>query len=166
MKKSFVDKILTEAAETEHLLDRFQSRFTSTNSFAVGYEASPMNYVTVGTYTLPEPTQQLINQNVNLIKNYNFPRNKDLGIKIVDLNIDKNKVDYKDEDAKIKSKQFPLVIVDASGSNGNVVYGIVRKNVFTTLYFGKNYIPQTTQKLQVDFLVSNLKQAIEQQKIR
>ena len=162
---NIVDKILFEATETQHLLDRLYTRFTSTSSLPVGYEYSPMNYKTVGTYDIPDNLKIAMKDNIDLIKNFNFPKNKDFAIKIVEINIDKSKVNYTSGD-KSQTQNNPLVFVDINGSNGNAVYGIVRRNDFTTIYFGKSYVPQTKEKLRVDFMISNLRAAIEQKKIR
>ena len=163
IRKTLVERILLEAEDTEHALQRFKQRFTQ-NLLTVGYEISPAIYMPVGTYNLPDNIKAVISETIELILNFNFPKKKDYGVKIVDVIIDKNKVEYISESKKEECINEKLVFL-AEGSNGNSVYAIIRENKYKTIYYAKNYIPQTKEKLRVDVMINDLKKSIEKKSI-
>jgi hypothetical protein len=149
-----VDKILKEAAVDQHYIDRLYDRILNVDEVKVGIEVSTAQYQIVGTYTIPENLKTIFKDNIAMIESYPFPKNKSYGVKVLDINIDRNKVHYNSATGAKMSFKNPLVIVDeTTNSNGNVVYAIIRQNKLETIYFGKSYVPQTTDKMRVDAIV-------------
>lgn len=163
---NFIRKILQEAEESAHALERISSRFLSTDNLNVGYEINKGIYKTVGTYSIPENIKEVMRTTFAQIKKYNFPKSKDLAIKVADIIIDKNKVNYLSDAAKQEAKPETLVFVDVDGSNGNSIYAIVRQNNLTTIYLAKSYVAIDVNKLRVDFTIKNLGKAIQNNTIR
>ena len=163
MRKTLIDRILFEALDTEHALTRFKERINQ-SSFVVGYEASPQNYIAVGTFEIPENIKTIVSQTVDLILNYNFPKKKSYGIKVLEINIDKNKIAYYNPSLKEDAKMQKLILL-AKESNGNVVYVIIRENNYRTIYYAKSYVAQTKEKLDVDVIISNLPLSIEKKTV-
>lgn len=154
-----IAKILSEAVKDEHYIERLYDRLIKPNEVEVGFENenSVGIYTAVGTYVIPTLIKQQIIENIKLIEEYNFPKRKSFGIQIAFIPVDKTKVKYFSEDLKNISKSQTLVLVDEkTGSNGNLVYAIVRDNVLTTIYFAKSYVAQDKIKLNVDAIVKNM----------
>lgn len=163
-----IRKILSESVPKEHYLDRLYDRFLNQDTLLVGYEkkGSVGEYEEVGTYILPSELKAQILENAKLVEGYNFPKGKSFGIQIGTIPIDKSKVSYFSEEAKLQSKDKTLLFLDRkTESNGNLVYAIVRDNQIITIYFAKNYVPQDATKLQVDGIIKNM-DVIRQRKVR
>ena len=107
-----VDKILKEAAVDQHYIERLADRILNVSKVNVGVETSIANYQIVGTYQIPENLKAIFRDNIALIESYPFPKNKSYGVKVLDINIDRNKVDYNSATGAKMSFQTPLVIVD------------------------------------------------------
>jgi hypothetical protein len=155
--RKIIREFLQEAFAEEHYVKRLFDRIINRTDLPVGYEipGSVGQYIIVGTYAIPEDIKSQIIGNVGLIEKYNFPKNKDYGVKIIDIRIDRNAVRFESDQLKNESLNRPLVIVDAeTKSNGNVIYAIIRENSLRTFYFAKSYIKQTTEKLRVDVVTS------------
>lgn len=159
--KSFIKNrlnILLEARFSDHLLTRFTSRILNADVVLVGYEldGSVGQYKIVGTYKIPQLVKTQIEDNIRKVANTNFAKNSDYGVQIGYIPIQPQAVQFT-HGSLDECKGRTLVIVDeGSNSNGNVVYLIVRQDVGTTVYFGKNYVPQTTQKMKVDAIIKNI----------
>lgn len=163
-----IRNILSEAFQEEHYKERLYDRFLNQSVLTVGYEipGSVGQYEIVGTFVLPENIKNQILENAKLVEDYKFPANKDYGVQIGVIPIDKNQVSYFDESLKEKAKKYTLLFVDEkTQSNGNLVYAIVRQNRLVTIYFAKNYVAQDTTKLRVDAIIKNM-DVIKQKKVR
>lgn len=159
---------IKEAIQSIHYSERLYDRFLNRSELVVGYEipGTRGEYEEVGTYILPDNIKQEIRSKAKIIEDYNFPKGKDYGILLSNVMIDKNKVNYYNETLKDESKNKSLLFIDRqTKSNGTVVYAIVRSNEIFTIYFAKNYVPQTTEKLRVDAIIKNIN-VITQGKIR
>lgn len=152
-----IQKILEESLSDEHAEERLFGRILNRESLPVGYEihGSIGQYVVTGTYAIPMTIKNQVIENVNLIKKYNFPKNKSFGVKIAEFRIDRSAVIFASEQLKSDSVNKILVIVDEeTNSNGNIIYAIIRENILKTFYFAKSYIKQTPEKLRVDVVTS------------
>ena len=141
----------------QHYEDRLFTRVLNRIDLPVGYEipGSMGQYVVVGTYTIPQEIKNQVIENVDLIKKYQFPKNKDFGVKITEFRIDRNAVNFDSEQLKTDSLNKTLVIIDNdTNSNGNVIYAIIRENTLKTFYFAKSYVKQTPEKLRVAVVTS------------
>lgn len=157
--KKAIRKILFESMKDSHYIERLYDRFLREKLLVVGYEipGSIGQYEEVGTYILPENIKSQIIENAKIVENATFPKAKSYGVQLASINIDKTKVNYYSEELKELSKKPILVFVDReTESNGNLVYAIVRENTLKTIYFAKNYIQQTPEKLRVDAILKNM----------
>lgn len=157
--KNTIKKVILESMLDPHYQERLYDRFLNRDVITVGYEipGTMGEYEIVGEYKIPAAVKLQIAGNAELVEKYNFPKNKSYGIKVSDIPIDKNQVQYFSEELKQKSKSSILVFVDEkTNSNGNVIYAIVRNNTLVTIYFGKNYVSQDANKLRVDFMLKKL----------
>lgn len=143
------------ATIAKHFIEQNLLRITSDITFNVGYERSTANYVSVGQYIIPKNITEVIQNNINEIVKINFPKNQSFGIKLTQIPINpKDIINYQ----KPEGSTNAYVIIDSvSNSNGNVIYAIVRHNTLITIYFGKSYIQQTPQKLNVDYIIADIK---------
>jgi hypothetical protein len=163
-----IRKIIREAFSDEHYTERLYDRFLNKSILTVGYEIPGTigEYEEVGTYVMPENIKAQILENAKLVEGYSFPKGKSFGIQIGMIPIDKNKVEYFDDNLREQAKKHTLVIVDrATQSNGNLVFLIVRNNEITTVYFAKSYVPQDAAKMKVDGIIKSM-DAIRQKKVR
>lgn len=168
LRKQIRQQILAEAQLDLHYQERLYDRFLNKDILTVGFELPNTRgeYMPVGTYVLPEAIKAQIVANAQLVENYNFPRAKSFGVQIASVNIDRNQVNYIGESEKQASIGKPLVFIDEkTGSNGNVVFLIVRENQVKTIYFAKSYVVQDATKLRVDVIVKSM-DALRDKKIR
>jgi len=155
--RQVIRKILIEALLEPHFNERLVERFLNRDFINVGYDKSitHVDYEVVGEYKIPEQIKEQIYNDVKIIENFNFPKNKSFGIKLTQIVIDKNQVVYNSEESKENAKNKKLIFVDdVTGSNGDVAYAIIRENKAITIYFGKSYIKQTADKLKVDVVAN------------
>lgn len=161
-----IRELLKEVILDEHAAQRLKERLLSPNGYEVGFEDTPMNYIKIGQYFIPDNIKQSILSKVDILKNKSFPKNKDFGVKLDIIPIDINSIKFYDDfnTANIKGKQL-LLIPGGSESNGTVYYAIIRDNIMKTFMLMKNYIKIDSQKLRVDYIVSNW-DTIIQNKVR
>lgn len=163
-----IRKVLEEAFSEPHYMDRLYDRLLNKESITVGYEIPGTigEYEVVGTYKLPEAIKMQILENAKLIETYTFPKNKSYGIQLGGIPIDKTKVEYLTPELAEQAKKHSLLFVDeATQSNGNLIYAIVRENKIITVYYAKNYVAQDATKLKVDAIIKNM-DVIKQKKVR
>ena len=156
--RQIIREYIEEAFTGEHSLERLKDRFIDKKQLIVGYELEDSigEYKTLGTYNLSNDEKEDIIRKYNFISNYQFSPEKSYGIRLAYLNIDPKKINFfSDEDKKDSINKKLLFVDENTNSNGNEIYAIVRENVITTIYFAKNYIPQTTSKLRVDNIIKN-----------
>lgn len=159
---------INEAELTKHVtIERFRQRFLDPAPKRVGYEiGSGGRYVQVGSKKIDSVELDTISNRMNIIEKYNFPKNKSFAVKIYDAFIRPESVDFDSEESKLKSKGKPLVFVDPeTGSNGNIVYIIIRENKAVTIFFAKSYVMIDAKKFDVDVIVKDFDKIIEK-KIR
>lgn len=158
--RKIVREVLSEATRDPHYEERFYDRFLNRDQHIVGYEieGSRGEYREVGTYVLPDLVKNQILENAKIIEGYNFPKNKSYGVQLVNIIIDRNRVQYFDPQSKLDAQGKSLIFVDESTeSNGNLIFAIIRENEIKTIYFAKNYVPQDANKLRVDAIIKNMK---------
>ena len=97
-----IQEILREALIDEHAEHRLFNRILNRTDLPVGFEISGSigQYVIVGTYAITKDVKTQVLENVDLIKKYNFPKNKDFGVKITEFRIDRNLVIFESEQLK------------------------------------------------------------------
>jgi hypothetical protein len=149
---------LIEADSKDHSLDRLSKRFIDRVDLEVGYELNDSvgEYKVVGTYSLNQEERDEIKRKYRFIEKYKFDSKKSFGVKLAEIEIDPKRINYYSKDNMEDSLGKNLLFVDKkTNSNGNVVFAIIRDNSIVTIYFGKNYVPQTTKKMNVDFVIKN-----------
>jgi len=156
--RKIVIEILKEAFSGGHSLDRLSERFIDRENLQVGYEkeGSVGEYKTIGTYNLSDGEKESIKKKYKFIEDYKFPEDEDFGIRLTYIKINPDEINYYSEEDKVDSLGKNLLFVDEkTNSNGNEIYVIIRRNEIQTIYFAKNYIQQTKEKLRVDRIVKN-----------
>jgi len=156
--RKIIKEILEEAFSGVHSLDRLSERFLDRKNIPVGYEkkGSVGEYKTVGTYNLSDGEKESIKKKYKFIEDYKFPEDEDFGIRLTYIKISPDEINYHSEEDKVDSLGKNLLFVDEkTNSNGNEIYVIIRRNEIQTIYFAKNYIQQTKEKLRVDRIVKN-----------
>lgn len=156
--RKIIKEILEEAFSGGHSRERLFERFLNRNSIPVGYEkdGSVGEYKTVGTYSLSDVEKESIKNRFKVIEDYKFPENEDFGVKLTYIKINPDKINFYSEDDKNDSTGKNLLFVDEkTNSNGNEIYVIIRRNEIHTIYFAKNYIQQTKEKLRVDKIIKS-----------
>lgn len=155
---------VNEAQMSHHIaIERFRQRFLNPGSKRVGYEVGfGSEYVEVGSKKIDPVELEVISNRMDIIEKYRFPRNKSFAIKIYDAYIKPETVRFDSEKAKVDSKGKTLVFVDPeTGSNGNVVYVIIRDNVAVTIFFAKSYVLLDAKRFDVDVIVKDFDKIIE-----
>lgn len=156
--RKIVIETLKEAFSGGHSLDRLSERFIDRENLQVGYEkeGSVGEYKTIGTYNLSDGEKESIKKKYKFIEDYKFPEDEDFGIRLTYIKINPDEINYYSEEDKVDSLGKNLLFVDEkTNSNGNEIYVIIRRNEIQTIYFAKNYIQQTKEKLRVDRIVKN-----------
>jgi hypothetical protein len=137
-------KIVKEVMETRHSVDRLIQRIVDLRGriVVVAYELSnsPGEYIDVGTYTFSDGEIDELLRRIDIIRGKKFNTGKDYGILLGRLYINRDLVDYYSDFTKRDSKGKSLIMLGGEQSNGDMVYGIVRGNVFTTIMFVKSYV--------------------------
>lgn len=161
-----IHNLLKEIIVDEHAEQRLRERLLSKNGYEVGYEDTPMNYIKVGRYFIPDNIKQSILNKVDVLRNKSFPKNKDYGIKLEAIPIDINSINFYEGFSSISIKGKNLVLIPGGDeSNGNIYYAIIRGNIMKTFMLMKSYIKIDSQKLRVDYIISNW-DTIVQNKVR
>lgn len=159
IRKIIAESFLPEAKLSSHLLDdRFLNRFLTKGEKSVGYEipGSKGEYQEVGTKKLEDAQIEDVRNKLGIIEKYSFPKNKSYAIKLSDLFIQPQSVNFLSPELLEKSKGKTLVYVDRnSSSNGNVVYVIIRDNEARTIMFSKSYSNITSDKFNVDYIIKD-----------
>ena len=153
-----------EAALASHYQERIRDRFLNPEEIVVGYEipGSVGEYEEVGNYKLSPELKNRVIEVTSVLEKYNFPKNKSYAVKVTDIIIDKNKIEYFSEGLKkyVAEKNPILLFVDSyTKSNGNQIYAIIRQNKVETAFFGKSYSMQNMDikdKLKVDVYIKDL----------
>lgn len=161
MLRQLIRKYLREAVSEPHFIERLNDRFLTPHVFTVGYEEKNNSsvYNIVGKFELTPELLHVLTQRLTIIQSLNFPKQKSYGIKIIDIPIDKQSVNYYTPEDKKSALQarVPLVItnLNTSESNGNSIWVIIRENRIKTIMLVKNYLKITPDKIKTDFVISN-----------
>lgn len=163
--REMILEIFQEAALSFHASkERLNQRFLNQFPKKVGFEVGVGNYIPLGTKIIPSEDQEEIKRRLEIIENYNFPKNKSYAIKLYDLFIKPETVDFYSPEDKLQAKNKTLVYMDdETKSYGNQMYVIIRENVATTLMFVLSYSTLSNQKFEVDFIVKDFNKIIQKQ---
>lgn len=160
--RKFVRLILHEVVLTTHVKDRFKERFLSTRIMGIGVEKMAGEYEELGTYTIDNNVINALSEKFNILSTKSFPKNKSYAIKLMDIPINIDHINFFSPQAKMMLLTNPLLkskIVllndSAHDSNGNCVYVIIRGGEIITVMLVKNYVKMTPDKMNVDFIITN-----------
>ena len=145
--RQLIRKLVSEAIETHHYKQRIYDRFINSDIITVGYENvfGKGNYIEVGTYTIPQQLKDKILKADEIIKKYDFPKDKEFLIKVADVSIDRKKVNYYNEDLKkmsLRDNRPPILLIldNKTKSYGNQIFVVVADNTIITSYLAPSYI--------------------------
>lgn len=163
--REMILEIFQEAKLTFHVSkERLNQRFLNPFPKKVGFEEGVGNYIALGTKVIPSEDQEEIKRRLEIIENYNFPKNKSYAIKLYDLFIRPETVDFYSPEDKFQAKNKTLVYMDEeTKSYGNQMYIIIRQNDATTIMFVSSYSALSNQKFDVDFIVKDFNKVIQKQ---
>lgn len=164
--RQFIRQYILEAVALTHAVNRLQNRFTDFRIITVGLEPSFDKFdqiEPVGVYNVPEEIIGELKSRFEILERTRFPKSKSYAVKLMDIRIDPNKIDYFDPSkrSQYNNKQmykFPFVFINDntfSKSIGNQIYAIVREGKIVTIMLAKNYVPMTTEKAQVNHVINN-----------
>ncbi len=160
--KKQIHKLLREAVATLHAKQQFEERFLYNRIMSVGLEIETGKYEEVGTYKIDDFIIQEIEKRFKIIIQKSFPKNKSYAIKLLDIPIDPNEIQYFQSDKKhlYQNKQLyknPFVFLNDAihDSNGNCVYVIIRHGEIVTTMLVKNYSKISPDKMAVDFVIKD-----------
>ncbi len=148
-----------------HYQERLDQRINLITSLTVSYESreSVGRYNRVGTIKVSDTMKLQINNTVKQIESTSFNKNSDYAVKVTQLPLNNNTVQFDSEESKNSAKGKNLVasVVDGKGeSNGNEIYAIIRGGVITTFCFVKSYTGNQNGllgKLRVDGIIKKIK---------
>lgn len=165
--RKLVCEVLEEADLSLHIDDeRLLQRFLDNQEKKVGYEVGVGNYIDVGTKSIPQLDKDELIRKLEIIKKYNFPKNKSYAVKLLDLYILPETIDFYSPESKLESKNKTLVYMDTeTKSYGNIVYLIIRNNVAVTMMFVPSYATLDNKKFRVDVVIKSFDNIV-QKKIR
>jgi hypothetical protein len=150
---------IIEASLHPHYKERLYDRFLNSDKLYIGYEipGSRGQYEKLGTYQLTDDEKNKIREKARYIENFNFPRQDDLGVSLGLVHIDPKRANFFTDSDRREAIGKTLVFIDeATDSNGNVIFAIVRGNEIKTIYWGKSYVAQTAEKMDVDRVVKKV----------
>lgn len=172
LKENFMRKIIKEALATAHAKSQFQDRFLSNRTMSVGLEIGMGIYDEVGTYQISDTIISELEKRFKILTQKSFPKNKSYAVKIMDIPINPNEINYYSPELKhsYQNKQKyknPFVLLNDSShdSNGNCVYVIIRYGETITTMLAKNYVKISPDKMNVDFIIKDW-DLIVQNKVR
>ena len=158
--------MVSEADITGHAVQRFYDRFLTEIPKEVGFEklGTVGEYEIVGIKSLSPEVITAVKNRFDVIGTYNFNPNKSYAIKIADLYLKPETVKFNSEEDKNKSKGKTLLYVDeATSSNGNHIYLIIRNNQAITIFFAKSYAKIGTDKFKVDFIIQDFNKILSKE---
>ncbi len=164
-----INKLIKEALVTVHAKRQFEERFLGQRLMAVGFETTPGQYEEVGVYKINDLIIDELQKRFDILSKKSFPINKDYAVKVLDININPNDINYfepENKPAYLKQKN-PFILLNDSvhDSNGNSVYVIIRHGEIVTTMLVKNYVKIDPNKMRVDFIIKDW-DLIVQNKVR
>lgn len=156
---SIVNKILKEAAQTNHFNQRLHSRFLDKPYLEVGYEDGTNNYVTVGSWELPESEKTIIKDDISFLESVTFDIKKSYAIRFSKIRINMNDINFYSDEKKQLALHKQLIVVDDEHSYGDIIYAIVEENKLISTYFVRSYAGynfRTDVKLNLDAIKQHL----------
>jgi hypothetical protein len=157
--KEIIKNILKEALFTQHLGERFYSRFLNFEPKQIGYEerGSIGDYIPLGEKVLERSVVENIKNKLDKLFSLNFPTWKSYAIKLADLSINPQtdkKIYWEFDGADKEAIGKTLIYLDnETNSNGNIIYAIIRDNKVMTIFFAKSYSRIDKNKLKVDMII-------------
>lgn len=149
--KSLIAEVFGEAVIDQHVYDNYGLRIDlpiHDVGFEEGTPTSKGNsIVLVGTKKMPDALKLDIKDKIEFLKGVNFPKGKTYGIKLTDLYIDPNTVDYTSERHKMMAKGKTLVYLVRYGESysiGNQAWVTTDEtggNIIKTLMLRRSYYP-------------------------
>ncbi len=132
----YLNESLNEASEAPHLIERFNGRIKSMPNDAI-----------------PNKIKRQILKNLNKVKDFNFDPYKSYGVRLADLQINKDSKMY----YEIGGREY-YRIDDFLGkdSTGDEIWVIIRQNRIGTIMLRKSIQP--IEKLRVDRVLYNIKE--------
>jgi hypothetical protein len=166
ISEHFNQNIVSEADITGHAVKRFYDRFLTEAPKEVGFEKQGTvgEYDIIGTKSLSPEVIAAVKNRFDVVGATNFNPNKSYAIKIADLYIKPETVTFNSEEDKKRSNGKTLLYVDeATSSNGNHIYLIIRGNQAITIFFAKSYAKIGTDKFKVDFIVQDFNKIVNKE---
>lgn len=162
--KIFVRNLIKEAIGTAHAEQRFSERFRTHSIMNVAIDTGRGFYKQTGDYKLDDSVIEELEKRMTILKQINFPLDKSYAIKVMDLSIDVNKINYygnenKDFLLRTNLNKYPVIFlnynVQSSKSIGNSIYVIIRNSKIITITLAKNYRKMDSLKLKVDYVIED-----------
>lgn len=150
--------MLLEATFSGHFIDRVNSRLLRQDIVSVGYEIEGTRgqYKVVGTFKIPQEIKNQAGIVLNKIENQKFPMKQSYAVQVAYIQINPNQVNFTTGSLE-ECKGKTLIIVDeATQSNGNVIFAIIRTDNGISLYFAKSYVDNSPQKMDVNHVIKNI----------
>lgn len=166
ISEQFSQNVVSEADITGHAVQRFYDRFLTEVPKEVGFEkiGTVGEYEIIGTKSLSPDVITAVKNRFDVVGAYNFNPNKSYAIKIADLYIKPETVKFNsDEDKKNSNGKTLLYVDEATSSNGNHIYLIIRGNQAITIFFAKSYAKIGTDKFKVDVIVQDFNRILSKE---
>ncbi len=146
--REILTEIFNESVIKKHVWDRYEDRILP-EKIDVGVELVPTNdgkgVVIVGKSSITADKKELIKQRIYDVQKVNFRKGKTYGVKLLDLLVNPNDVEFESEEAKkvAKGRTLVYVVSDAFGhSIGNQVWVVTDdENNVPSLMFRRTYVP-------------------------
>ena len=103
-----IRKLIAEAIESNHIAERTEQRLKREKYVNVCFRVGNLKFQNVGTYFLADDIKNKIIDEMEIVKNYNFPKNKTYVVKLTPIVIDRDKIQYYSEELKKLAKIKPL----------------------------------------------------------
>lgn len=169
--KQIIASVVSEVQVTPHFSERILDRVINKGNVRVGYELStPGVYKEVGTYVIPPAMVEEIQRKINIVLKKNFNKSKSYAILLQHFPVNISTVTFDSPESRaeaIASKSILVLRDEASDSNGNMLFAIIRINELTTAMLVKPYTGMggLEGKMRVDAVIKNFDN-VEQNKIR
>lgn len=132
----YLEKSINEAKEKRHLVERFNTRITNMPSDAI-----------------PNKIKRQILKNLKKVRDFNFDPYKSYGIRLVELQINKDSKMYHEVDGR---GYYSIDDFLGKDSTGNEIWVVVRNNEIGTIMLRKDIQP--IEKLRVDKVLYSTKE--------
>lgn len=171
IERLFLEMQVDEADLSTHLeRDRLIQRILDPGPRKIGFRIrpgkSPSSFHEVGTKAIPSSELAELNRKLEIIRKYKFSKFKSFAIKLANLFITPDTVNFYSEGDKLLSKGKTLLYLDYdTESYGNEIYIVIREDYGTTIMFSDNSGTLDNKFFGVDSVIKNFS-AVEQKKVR